>query len=227
MTDLAKYVDQLLTAELQFRLASAVRLATSRKVQPLDLPMEWTHGSQRVEYHEVALRPDQADFAACFLHRSATYLMALAMKDAIRAVVADPKNSADSDVRGSYQIARLIRNAFSHAPFAPRWSIDPDCQAKVFSVGGFISLDTTGLQDTPLDWRHYGGPLALFRLCRFVRANILHDPPVPRAAVPPPANEIYQQGGIVLTKIDRIPPNAVPDHIEAPPGPGRDSNRSD
>src|SRR3972149_9993617 len=93
MSDREKHLGHLFTAELQFRLASAVRLATTKKVQPLDLPMEWTHGQYRVRYEEIAMRQDQADYAAFFLHRSATYLMAVAMKDAIRAVVPDPKTS--------------------------------------------------------------------------------------------------------------------------------------
>ena len=63
-----------------------------------------------------------------FFNVSATYLLAVAVKDAIRAVVSDPnKASAESDVRAAYQIARLIRNAFAHAPFSPIWAIDPDC----------------------------------------------------------------------------------------------------
>lgn len=194
-----KNINQLFTAELQFRLASAVRLATTRKAQPFDLPTEWTHGKHRVKYDEIALRPDQADFAACFLHRSATFLMAVAIKDAIRAVVPDPKTCSDTNVQASYQIARLVRNAFAHAPFAPVWSIDPDCRNKVFAAGDIITLDTTGLQGTAFDWRHYGGPLALFRLCRFVRTQILNDKPSPRKAVPIPDNVIYQQGGLILT----------------------------
>jgi hypothetical protein len=51
-------VAQLFAAELQFRLASAVRLATTMKKQPLDLPTEWVHGKHRVKYNEVALRQD-------------------------------------------------------------------------------------------------------------------------------------------------------------------------
>src|SRR5262245_31947747 len=125
------HIARLFTAELEFRLASAVRLATTKNVQPLDLPMDWTHGNHRFKYGQIALRPDQADYAACFLQRSATYLMAVAMKDAIVAVVRDPKNSADSAVRSAYQVARLVRNAFAHAPFSPKWSIDPDCRDRV------------------------------------------------------------------------------------------------
>lgn len=200
MSQNREHIDRLFTAELQFRLASAVRLATSRNRQPLDLPTEWSHGKHIVKYDEIALRPEQADYAACFLHRSATFLMAVAMKDAIRTVVPDPKSSTDPNVQSAYQISRLIRNAFAHAPFAPVWSIDPDCRYKVFSIPDVISLDTTGLNGTIFDWRHYGGPLALFRLCRFVRKHILNDPMPPRKLVAPPEDVIYQQGDLLLTK---------------------------
>lgn len=220
MSETEKQIGHLFTAELQFRLASAVRLATTLETQPLDLPMEWTYGSHRVKYDEVALRPDQADYAACFLHRSATFLMAIAMKDAIRAVVPDPKSSTDANVRSAYQVARLIRNAFAHAPFAPTWSIDLNCQDQVFAIPDVVTLDTTGLHGTPFDWRHYGGPLAMFRLCRFVRIQILKDQPIPRKMVPIPGNVIYQQGNMILKKVDQIPPDAVPVEVERLPDGG-------
>ena len=50
MSELEKQIGNLFTAELQFRLASAVRLAVTGNRQPLDLPMEWTHGRHRVRY---------------------------------------------------------------------------------------------------------------------------------------------------------------------------------
>lgn len=220
MPERQKHIDQLFTAELQFRLASAVRLATTLKVQPLDLPMEWTHGQHQVKYEEIALRPDQADYAACFLHRSGTFLMAVAMKDAIRAVVSDPKSSTDLNVRAAYQVARLIRNAFAHAPFSPTWSIDLDCRDKVFAIPNVITIDTTGLHGTSFDWHHYGGPLALFRLCRFVRTQILKDHPTPRKLVPVPDKVIYQQGNLILETNDNIPPDAVPVKVERLPDGG-------
>lgn len=214
MSDREKHIQQLFAAELQFRLACAVRLATTRNLQPLDLPMEWTHGQHRVRYEEIALRQDQADYAAWLLRESATHLMAVAIKDAIRAVVPDPKTCSDSKVRAAYQIARLIRNAFAHAPFSPTWSIDPDCRDKVFAIPGVIEFDTTGLDGTLFDWRHYGGLLALFRLCRFVRTEILQDQPAPRKVVPIPGSVIHQQGDLVLVKVDAIPSDAVPVEVK-------------
>jgi hypothetical protein len=217
MTEREKHSSFLFTAELQFRFASAARLATTMEAQPLDLPMEWTHGHHRVTYEEIALRQDQADYAACFLHRSATLLMAVAIKDAICAVVPDPRNAAESHVQAAYQVARLIRNAFAHSPFEPVWMIDRNCLDRVFAVPDVVSLDTTGLDGTAFDWRHYGGPLALFRLCRFVRAEILMDQPAPRRLVPIPKSHVYQQGDLILTKIDKFPAGAVPFDIEPLP----------
>ena len=200
MSDIQQHMNQLFTAELQFRLASAVRIATSRNTQPLDLPTEWSHGRHTVTYEEIAIRPEQADYAACFLQRSATFLMAVAIRNAIRAVVSEPKSSTDPNIVATYQIARLIRNSFTHSPFTPIWSIDPDCRHKIFSILNIISLDTSELDGKIFDWRDYGGPLALFRLCRFVRQHILKDPMLPRAQVPVSRTAIYQQGNLVLTQ---------------------------
>ncbi len=203
MSEHPTHIGKLFAAELQFRLASAVHLATTLNIQPLDLPHEWTHGKHRVRYNEIALREDQADFAAHTLHQSASFLMAVAVRDAMVAAISDPKNDPNADIRGAFQVARLIRNAFAHSPFDPVWSIDPDCRDQVFAVTDVISLDTTGLQGVQFDWRHYGGPLALLRLCHFVRFEILKDPgkrPSERE-VPPPGRRYYQQGNLIFREV--------------------------
>ena len=161
-------------------------------------------------YEEVALRQDQAEYAAAGLQLAATFQMAVAMKDAIRVAVSDPKSSTDSSVQCAYQISRLIRNAFAHAPFAPVWSIDPDCRDKVFAVPDIITLDTTGIHGAAFDWRQYGGPLALFRLCRFVRVSILNDEAKPRKIVPLPKDQYIQQGDLVLKRVGQLPEGARP-----------------
>ena len=56
MTDREHHIQQLFTAELRFRLSSAVRLAVTGNRQPLDPPLEWVHGQHRVRYEEIALR---------------------------------------------------------------------------------------------------------------------------------------------------------------------------
>jgi hypothetical protein len=69
MSDIAQQIEHLRLAELQFRLASVVRLASTFKTQPRDLPIEWSHEKHSVRYDEIALSEDGADYAAsgfCF-----------------------------------------------------------------------------------------------------------------------------------------------------------------
>jgi hypothetical protein len=143
--------------------------------------------------------------------------MAVAMKDAIRMAVVDPKNHGDDAIRSAYQISRLIRNAFAHAPFNPVWSIDPDCRDHIFAVRDILSLDTTGLHGQRFDWRHYGGPLALLRLSEFVRMEILKDHESPSPVVPMPQKVYVQQGDLILMKVNEIPPGAVKVDVEKLP----------
>jgi hypothetical protein len=79
----------------------------------------------------------------------------------------------------------------------------------VFEIPGVIVLNTRGLHGTLFDWRHYGGPLALFRLCRFVRTEVLKHVTAPPTAASIPQKVIYQMGDLVLTKVDGIPADAV------------------
>lgn len=196
-----RHIGYLSAAELQFRLASAVRLATNLKNQPLELPAIWTHGQHIVRYDEIALRQEQGEHAAIALHQSATYLMAVTIRGAIVAAVRDPKTSSDSAICSAYQIARMIRNSFTHAPFAPVWSIDADCRGRIFSVPRIITLDTHNLNGQPFDWKHYGGPLALLRLSRFVRVKILGDKVTRRKNVSSPDSGIYQVGSLIFQRV--------------------------
>jgi hypothetical protein len=220
MSDIALQIQYVRLAELQFRLASAVRVASTFKTQPRDLPIEWSHGKHSVRYDEIALSEDDTDYAAWSMHRSATFLMAVAMKDAIRVAVHDPKTESNTDVQSAYQIARLIRNAFAHAPFDPVWSLDVDCRDRVFVVREIIQLDTTGLHGQRFDWRHYGGPLALLRLSQFVRTEILKDSEPPSRVIPIPEKVYVQQGDLILKKVREIAADAVPIKVEPLPDGG-------
>ena len=229
------HIGYLFTAELQFRLASAVRLATDLKRQPLDLPPEWSHGPHHVKYSEIALCQNQAEFSAGALQHSATLMMAVAIKDAIEAVVPtlpkavkkakkgiDPVvrkviaetsdkawRSSDNDVASAYHIARLIRNAFAHAPFEPVWMIRRDLQGKTMGIANVIELKTEGLNKTRFNLSHCEGPLALLKLCRFVRSSILNYSMGPRKDLPTPNRVINQIDNVIIEKVDAIPSNAV------------------
>jgi len=217
MTPREMHIRHLRAAEGQFRLATAVRLAVTFERQPLDLPLQWSHGTHAVRYSEIALSPEESDFAAWNLQRSATFLMASAALEAIRSTIANPKTRSDHRVVAAYQISRMIRNAFAHNPFSPIWRIDPDCHDRQFEVPDVIRLDTTGLDSTPFDWRHYGGPLALLRLSQFVRREVLCDNEQPDNVIPLPERVYIQQGDLILMKVNEIPAGAVPADVERLP----------
>jgi hypothetical protein len=67
--------------------------------------------------------------------------MASAVLEAIRGTIQNPKSDADARVVNAYQVARMIRNAFSHNPFNPVWNIDQDCRNKLFELQNVIRLD--------------------------------------------------------------------------------------
>jgi hypothetical protein len=216
MGDKNTIIEQLFASELQFRLASAVRLATTMKKQPLDCPIEWVYGKHRVKYNEVALREDQAEYASWLLHQSATFLMATEIKNAIIAVMKDPINHKDKNISNAFQIVRFIRNAFTHHPFKPVWSIEKEYQGKKFKVAGIIELDTTDLNGKTFNWRHYGGHLAILRLSHFVRFEVLGDKakkPSDRI-LPKPKDEYIKFGDLILKKVKKIPKNAKRIKIE-------------
>jgi hypothetical protein len=65
------------------------------------------------------------------------------------------------------------------------------------------------LQEQPFDWRRYGGPLTVLRLSEFVRGEILKDQEPPSPMRPLPQKTCFQQGDLILMKVNEIPPDAV------------------
>ncbi len=210
MEDRERYLNRLRIAEQQFRLACTVNLAVANDVQTLDVPVEWTFGRHRVSYEDFGLRKDQAEYAALHLETTATFVVACIVRDALVKLFDNPKAHANPDVVAAYQISRMIRNAFAHSMIYPRWSIDEDCRDKTFAIKDVISLNTTALGGQPLDWRHYGGPLAIFYFGRFVREALLGDKIDPNRMKPSfPSIECYQQGRLVVRRINEIPPDSI------------------
>ncbi len=210
MDDREALLKKLIVAEQQFRLACTVNLAVSNNVQTFDVPVEWTFGKHRVSYEDFGLRADQAELAASHLEMTATFVICAAIRDALIGYFSDPKSHANESVVAAFQIGRMLRNAFSHSMISPVWSIDKDCQNCIFTIEEIISLNTTGLQNKSVDWRDYGGPLAIFKFGRFVRENLLDNKVDPNREKPPfPTVACYQQGRLILRRIDELPTGAV------------------
>ncbi len=194
------YGRRLELAEMQFSLASAVVLATTKHRQPLDLPTVWTHGKHEVRYEEIALTAKEADISAFYLQRCTTYIMATQVHEAIKRLFPNAKNHDKLEIRSAYLISKMIRDAFAHNILDPIWYIDKNYQNQVLEIPGIIKLDTSSLNEKRFDWRDYGGPLALYQLSKFVRENILHYSR-PQRTVPPQTKKLMQQGFLILTEL--------------------------
>ena len=202
MTDLKQtHLRNLSAAVAQFRLATAVRLAVTFEKQPLDLPLTWTHGHHTARYLDLAMTQRSAESAAAHLQRTATFLMASTALEALKAVLPNPKSHSEPNVVAAYQIARLVRNAFAHAPFVPVWRIDSDCHDRVFRLASLITLNTAGLDGQPFDWRQYGGPLALLSLATFVAEDILGGQRPSGREIPLPETVYVQQGDLIFKRV--------------------------
>jgi hypothetical protein len=167
-----QHIALLNAAELQFRLASAVRIAATEGEQPKELPTVWSHGNHTVKGEEIELTYEECEIAASYLYKSAIFLMSNQIRNALIDLFPNPKNHTDENIRNSYQISRTIRNAFSHNPLYPIWSIDKDCSNKVYEVNSIIRFDTTNLNGKKFEWQHYGGPLAIYKLSNYVKKRV-------------------------------------------------------
>jgi hypothetical protein len=102
--------------------------------------------------------------------------------------------------------------------YTPRWNSDPICRNRILAIDQIISLNTTELHGKALDWRDYGGPLAIFYFGRFVREQLLNDEIDPNRQKPPfPTVQCYQQGRLILRRIGEIP-EGVTEIAAADPG---------
>ena len=57
----------------------------------------------------------------------------------------------------------------------------------------------------------------MYGLAQFTRIQVLKDDPPPRKVLLIPTGMIYQQGNLILRKVDEIPRGAVPVNVERLP----------
>ncbi|MBZ0123578.1 MAG: hypothetical protein K8F31_06795 [Roseovarius sp.] len=200
------HINLLKLAEQQFRLACIVKVHATLETLPLDAPISQSFGRHTSTWDEFGLRQDQVEYAAPTLEFVSTFVMSSAMRQAFAEHVPNARNHENPEVASAYQIARLTRNAFSHHMLVPTWSIDGDCRDRIFEVADVIRLGTSDLDGEPLRWEHYGGHLAIWRLCQWVRFNVLGDtPPVDRKLPDRPTIEMIKQGDVLARKIGDLP----------------------
>jgi hypothetical protein len=174
--DRSKYQQSLDLADLQFRLSLHIS-AKGPGISSLTTHFKgMTYGKYALGEDELQLSPQEAATASRGLEHCATLILAIAVDTALENCFGkDRFKSQDSQVSTASYIGRILRNAFAHDPFFPRWKLQNPCYRCAFEIRGVISLDTTSLDDRAVEWEDYGGPLALLRFLRYCRDLISDD----------------------------------------------------
>jgi len=156
---------------MQFKLALQTNAAAHRGASWLGPPLPqylagMSYGGLHIGKADLRLTPDEAALASSALEHTATFALAVAVDSAFEKIIPDRFNSSDPAIVVAARIARIIRNAFSHDPFFPTWVCTNPNHLGQFAIPDVISLDTSVMNGKEVDWRHYGGPLALLRFVR-------------------------------------------------------------
>jgi len=182
-----RYIRSLDIAAVQFKLSLQVGALPGAVDQRLTYMQ---YGRLGIEKQDLQLSPDDVALGQTALQHTATFALALAIDSAFERLVPDRFNCRNPDIAVAARIARILRNAFSHDPFFPRWICTNPNHRGMFAIPGVISLDTTVVNGQDVDWRHYGGPLALLRFLRHCQGLLIttddHDSGGDEEATPPP-----------------------------------------
>lgn len=153
----------LANAKAHFKLVYGLT-ATKPSIQYLD---EFAFGKHHLRGDALSLTKEEEVHAFAMLEHTGTYLAAIQVHTVLEALhQPDPFMIADAAIADAFQIARLIRNAFAHNPFAPHWEVKGKWR-RVYDVPRVIHLDATNLDGSNVRREHYGGPLAILVFLEF------------------------------------------------------------
>jgi len=141
----------------------------------LPYPKTWSWGRHSVTDKDIKLSRDEARDGAMYVAHSALYIMVIQIDTALeKCFGGDRFSHPDKDIKSASCIARLIRNAFAHDPFHPVWLVPSRMKKQIFRLDKIdVELNVNDLEGKNVKRSHYGGPLALLQLSRFVRELIV------------------------------------------------------
>ncbi|HEY7329841.1 MAG TPA: hypothetical protein VH592_19560 [Gemmataceae bacterium] len=161
----SRYIRSLDIAAMQFKLAIQVAGAAHSGTLPQQC-VGMVYGGLSIGKDALKLEPNDAALASTALQHCATFALAVAVDTALEQTIPDRFNSQDPKIVAAARIARIIRNAFTHDPFYPRWVCTNPNHIGQFAIPDVITIDTTIVNGQSVEWTHYGGPLALLRFLR-------------------------------------------------------------
>lgn len=156
-------------SELFFKFVLGVNLSitTGHSLPYLET---FSFGEHTLTKEDLELNRNQEKIGSSILEHVGTYVMILQLNKVLEDEWGHNRlESNDPIKRNLSQIVRLIRNAFAHDPFHPKWDISNSAKNQEFTISGILTLNTSGLHGKKVKRLDYGGLLALLRLLQFAQ----------------------------------------------------------
>jgi hypothetical protein len=147
-----------------FKLSVGVEIGLLSGRMKLRLPEAYSWGRVLLHAKDFRVSKTHVELAPALFQHVATYVLAAQLDTFLMTFGKARFRHANEEVRSVSWVARLIRNAFAHDPFHPKWEVPREAANRVYEVANFLKLDTHGLDGRFVRREHYGGPLALLRL---------------------------------------------------------------
>ena len=125
-----------------------------------------TYGGLHINGDDLKLSADAAALASNGLKHCSIFTLAVVIDSAFENIVPDRFNSSNQDIKIAARIARILRNAYTHDPFFPRWNCTNQNHIGKFIIPNVIAIDTTAVNGLEVEWQHYGGFLSLLLFLR-------------------------------------------------------------
>lgn len=152
---------------LKFALGVNLDINTGHTLPYLDT---FSFGQHVLTKKDLELNRDQEKTGSKILEHVGTYVVILQLNEVLENEWGPSRlESNDITVRNLSQIVRLIRNAFAHDPFSPKWDISNSAKNQKFEIPKILTLNTNGLHRKRVQRLDYGGPLAILRLIQFTQ----------------------------------------------------------
>jgi hypothetical protein len=128
-----------------------------------------TYGGLHIGADDLQLSADEAALASNGLKHCSILTLAVVIDSAFENIFRDQNRfkSSNEDIKTAATIARILRNAYTHNPFFPKWKFDNPDYIGNFVIPNVIAINTETLNDLDVKWQHYGGPLSLLLFLRY------------------------------------------------------------
>lgn len=142
-----------------------------------------TYGGLHISGDDLKLSADDAALASNGLKHCSILTLAVVIDSAFENIVPDRFNSSNQDIKIAARIARILRNAYTHDPFFPKWNCTNGNHIGKFVIPNVIAIDTTVVNGLEVEWQHYGGLLSLLLflrhcqklLCSYLGIEVMED----------------------------------------------------